>query len=367
MVFYRFSSLFSISNLFSSIFCLIGPTLIKTIFSLSFLWIGLAWSEVRHTLSLSLINWTGLHVPCFSWFRGKCSTFIITPYWFNCWDHFFSTYLFLRYMSEVTCPLLLDLSIVAFVVVDQYLLFSHLDSPQISDHILCIWNTSSCLHLYLSLNIIFTYYYLCHFSSNFLSIGLLLLLSNLLIFLKSPLYPPLKSPLLKICLNWGLPLYGWLICKLSVFFSLMEILLAVTTTCLISFLAERIQYSLGRRMFLSIKNFRLTTSLECCYLCSVCNITMYGFWILIKLKLPPCIEQLFSGVTRFGILLSELNLQTFESTTIGLSGSGHSLASQTNVKQTLWTLTPSWNACVSIQSFVLCRWASACSFVLPTT
>ena len=43
---------------------------------------------------------------------------------------------------------------------------------------------------------------------------------------------------------------------------------------------------------------------------------------------------------------------------IGLSDSYHNLASPTNVKQNLWTLIPSWNAWVSIQSFVLRRCAS---------
>ena len=50
---------------------------------------------------------------------------------------------------------------------------------------------------------------------------------------------------------------------------------------------------------------------------------------------------------------------------IGLSDSYHSLASPTNVTQKCWTMTPSWNACMSIQSFILRRCASASSSGLP--
>ena len=49
---------------------------------------------------------------------------------------------------------------------------------------------------------------------------------------------------------------------------------------------------------------------------------------------------------------------------IGLNDSYHTLAS-TNVKQTCCTLRPSWNACVSIQSFILRRCASTSSSGLP--
>ena len=55
----------------------------------------------------------------------------------------------------------------------------------------------------------------------------------------------------------------------------------------------------------------------------------------------------------------------FKSKTIGLSTSYHNLASPTNLKQNIWTFTPSWNECVSIQSLVLRRWASASSSGLP--
>ena len=41
-----------------------------------------------------------------------------------------------------------------------------------------------------------------------------------------------------------------------------------------------------------------------------------------------------------------------QSMLIGLKDSNHSLASVTNVRQNLWTFTPSWNWCVSIQSLV---------------
>ena len=48
----------------------------------------------------------------------------------------------------------------------------------------------------------------------------------------------------------------------------------------------------------------------------------------------------------------------FQSKVIGLSDSYHNLASPNKVKQNLWTLPPSGNAWVSIQSFVLRRCAS---------
>ena len=50
---------------------------------------------------------------------------------------------------------------------------------------------------------------------------------------------------------------------------------------------------------------------------------------------------------------------------IGLSDSYHKPDSPTNVKQKHWTLTPSWNACVSIQSFILRRCVSTSSSGLP--
>ena len=52
-------------------------------------------------------------------------------------------------------------------------------------------------------------------------------------------------------------------------------------------------------------------------------------------------------------------------TAMDLSDSYHSLASPTSVKQKLWTLTPSGKVCMSIQSFVLRRCASASSSGLP--
>ena len=54
-----------------------------------------------------------------------------------------------------------------------------------------------------------------------------------------------------------------------------------------------------------------------------------------------------------------------ESTAIGLSDSYHNPASSTNVKQNLWTSTPSGKAWVFIQLFVLKWCASACSSGLP--
>ena len=50
---------------------------------------------------------------------------------------------------------------------------------------------------------------------------------------------------------------------------------------------------------------------------------------------------------------------------MGLNDSYHNLAYPTNVKQNLWTLTPSWNAWVSIQSFILSRCVSASSSGFP--
>ena len=52
----------------------------------------------------------------------------------------------------------------------------------------------------------------------------------------------------------------------------------------------------------------------------------------------------------------------YQSTFISLSDSYHNLASPVKVKQNLCTLMWSWNLCVSIQSFVLSKWASASSF-----
>ena len=54
-----------------------------------------------------------------------------------------------------------------------------------------------------------------------------------------------------------------------------------------------------------------------------------------------------------------------QSTFIGLKDSYYNLASPTNVRQNLWTFTPSWNWCVSIHSFILSRCASASSSVFP--
>ena len=50
-----------------------------------------------------------------------------------------------------------------------------------------------------------------------------------------------------------------------------------------------------------------------------------------------------------------------QSTFIGLRDSYHNLASPTNVKQNLWTFTPSGNACLSIQSFIVSKCTSASS------
>ena len=44
---------------------------------------------------------------------------------------------------------------------------------------------------------------------------------------------------------------------------------------------------------------------------------------------------------------------------IGLNDPYHNIASSTNVTHKCWTLTPSGNACVSFQSLVLSRCASA--------
>ena len=55
----------------------------------------------------------------------------------------------------------------------------------------------------------------------------------------------------------------------------------------------------------------------------------------------------------------------FKSKAIGLSDSYQNLASPTKVKQNLLTFTASGNAWVSIQSFVLKRWASASSPGFP--
>ena len=54
-----------------------------------------------------------------------------------------------------------------------------------------------------------------------------------------------------------------------------------------------------------------------------------------------------------------------QSTFIGLEDSYHNLDSLTNVKQNLWTFTPSWNWCVPIQSFILSKCASASSSGFP--
>ena len=61
----------------------------------------------------------------------------------------------------------------------------------------------------------------------------------------------------------------------------------------------------------------------------------------------------------------KLIFNPIQSTLIGLNDSNHNLASPTNVKQKSWTLTPSWNVCVSIQSFILRRCASASSSGFP--
>ena len=50
-----------------------------------------------------------------------------------------------------------------------------------------------------------------------------------------------------------------------------------------------------------------------------------------------------------------------QSSFIGLKDTCHNLASTNNVKQNPWTLIPSWNWCVFIQSFILSRCASASS------
>ena len=50
---------------------------------------------------------------------------------------------------------------------------------------------------------------------------------------------------------------------------------------------------------------------------------------------------------------------------IGLKDSYNHLASPTNVRQNHWTFTPSGNACVSIQSFALSKYASASSLGFP--
>ena len=50
---------------------------------------------------------------------------------------------------------------------------------------------------------------------------------------------------------------------------------------------------------------------------------------------------------------------------MGLKHSYHNLASPTNVKQNIWTFTPFGNACVSIQSLILIKCASASSSGFP--
>ena len=52
---------------------------------------------------------------------------------------------------------------------------------------------------------------------------------------------------------------------------------------------------------------------------------------------------------------------------MGLRDSYHKPASPTHVKQKHWTLITSWNAFVSIQSFILRRFASTSSSGLPAS
>ena len=68
-------------------------------------------------------------------------------------------------------------------------------------------------------------------------------------------------------------------------------------------------------------------------------------------------------------ILEYCSLNTFckssHSAFIGLSDSYHNIASPTKVKQNLCTFMLSRKSCVSIQSFVLSKWASASSSGLP--
>ena len=50
---------------------------------------------------------------------------------------------------------------------------------------------------------------------------------------------------------------------------------------------------------------------------------------------------------------------------MGLKDSYHDLATPTNGEQNCWIFTPSQNACVSIQSFILSKCASASSLGFP--
>ena len=85
------------------------------------------------------------------------------------------------------------------------------------------------------------------------------------------------------------------------------------------------------------------------------------FRILIKIKWPACMEQLFPGVAYSGVLLPKLSLQTIA---IYCYGSGWSIPYPyitNDVKKLLHSLTPSGNPHVCIKSFILSRCASASS------
>ena len=111
---------------------------------------------------------------------------------------------------EMACLNLYSLT-VAFILADQYLPTSCLDSLFHYDHVLPKSETSTSVFVlilepYFDLLLLVSFLLKCHV--NCLSIALPLTLSNLL-SLKFPLDPSIKFPLLKFCPNCGIPLYGY--------------------------------------------------------------------------------------------------------------------------------------------------------------
>ena len=149
-------------------------------------------------------------------------------------------------------------------------------------------------------------------------------------------------------------------------FSLVRILLAVSTACLRSSVRNNIQYNFVGSVFLNTSKIcgppwpkrAATCLMHVTYtsMVSVFSSKLNDFhaWNKCSLVLPT-LE--YCSLNKFCIPI--------QSTFIGSDEWYHNLASPNSVKQNLWTWTPSTKWCAVIQSLLLGRWASASSSGFP--
>ena len=166
-------------------------------------------------------------------------------------------------------------------------------------------------------------------------------------------------------MKWGQRMSDLLIVYLS--FSLVNILLAVSTVCLNSYMGNRTQYNfVGSVFFWILLKFVVLHSPKSVATCHM-HSTYESNVSVFSSKWTDC--HVWNSCSLVFPIFEYCCLNWFckpwQSTFIGLRDSYHNLASPTNDWQNLWTFPPSWNWCVSIQSFILSRCASAYSSGFP--